>query len=234
MEEALRFFRAFEVWIYLLLGLGGLLYIRKFIVSWQELRESGFGLERDNAQARLNNAAIVLVLLLTMAVTEFVLVSFVAPSVPGSTPIPTPTLNLLATATSTLPPVAAQGEPAESTALPPVEESFGASGCLEGQINISSPVDGQSVNGVVEIIGTANIPNFGFYKIELRRPDELTWQTLQAGNNVVTAAKLGDWDSRRLTPGEYELGLVVVDNQARLSPPCVVLVSVTVTPLTTP
>ena len=84
MEEALRFFRAFELWIYLLLGLGGLFYLRRFILAWQELRGAVFGLERESAQARLNQAASVLVLLLTMAVTEFFLVSFVAPSMPGA------------------------------------------------------------------------------------------------------------------------------------------------------
>jgi hypothetical protein len=238
MEEALSFFRAFELWIYILLGLGGLIYIRKFILSWQELREAGFGLERDSAQARLNQAAIILVLLLTMAVSEFVLVSFVAPSVPGATPIPTPTLNLLATATSTLPAGTSgtSGTPADSAsdlATAPAEAAFADTGCVPGQIEINNPSKDQDVNGVVEILGTANITNFGFYKIEMKRPDELTWQTLQAGNQVVQGGKLGDWDTRRLTPGEYQLGLVVVDNQARLSPACVMQVRVSVSPFTT-
>jgi len=68
----------------------------------------------------------------------------------------------------------------------------------------------------------------------LKRPDELVWQTLQAGNRPVQGNKLGDWDTRRLIPGEYQLGLVVVDNQARLAPPCVVQVRVSVSPFTTP
>ncbi len=93
MEEALRFFRAYEVWIYLLLAVGGLFYARKFILAWQELRDAAFGLERDHAQARLNQAASILVLLLAMAITEVVLVSFIAPAVPGAVPLPTSTLN---------------------------------------------------------------------------------------------------------------------------------------------
>jgi len=104
MIEALRLFRAYEVWIYLLLGLGALYFVRKFILAWQELRDSGFGLERENAQLRLNQAAGFLVLLLAMAISEFVLVSFIAPSVPGAIPLPTPTLDLLASPTTTLPP----------------------------------------------------------------------------------------------------------------------------------
>ena len=234
MEEALSFFRAFELWIYLLLGLGGLIYTRKFVLSWQELREAGFGLERDNAQSRLNQAAVIMVLLLTMAVAEFVLVSFVAPAVPGATPLPTPTLDLLATATTTLPAVTPMTVETPEAVAAPAEAEFAATGCIPGQIEINSPGNNQDVNGVVEVLGTANIPNFGFYKIELKRPDELTWLTLQAGNRAVEGGKLGDWDTRRLTPGEYQLGLVVVDNQARLSPPCIVQVRVSLTPFTTP
>lgn len=54
MEEALGFFRALEMWIYLLLGLWGLIIIRKFVLAWQELRGATFGLERENAEGRLN------------------------------------------------------------------------------------------------------------------------------------------------------------------------------------
>jgi hypothetical protein len=142
-------------------------------------------------------------------------------------------LNLLATATSTLPATTPIAGAATEAAAPPPEGAFSESGCVPGQIEINNPATGQDVNGVVEILGTADIENFGFYKLELKRPDELTWQTLQAGNRVVQAGKLGDWDTRRLNPGEYQLGLVVVDNQARLSAPCVVQVSVSLSPFTT-
>jgi hypothetical protein len=251
MEEGLRFFRAFEVWIYLLLGLVGLYFVRKFVLAWQELRDAGFGLERDNAQARLNQSAVILVLLLMLAVSEFVLVTFVAPTVPGVYELPTPTLSLLSTATLTLSapttsaPIGtapAEGETLEAGAYPAPDEAAVAAGevptaavaaaativtgCVPGQIEISSPQNGQEVSGIVAILGSADIPNFGFYKLEMKLPDDLNWLTLQAGNIVIQQGKLGDWDTRRLPPGEYQLGLVVVDNQARLSAPCVVQVRV--------
>lgn len=234
MEEALRFFRAFEVWIYLLLGLGGLFYIRKFTLAWNELREAAFGLERESAQSRLNQAASVLVILLSMALMEFVLVSYVAPAVPGANPLFTPTLDLLATPTTTLPaltPTLEGGTPTP-TAAPIV--SPGANGCIPGQIEIASPKMGDEVKGIVEVIGTTDIPNFGFYKYEMRLPDDPVWATIQAGNTVIKNSKLGDWDTRRLNPGEYELGLVVVDNQAQSYPPCIVRVRVVPAPQDTP
>jgi hypothetical protein len=225
MEEALRFFRAYEIWIYLFLGLWGLYFIRKFILAWNELREAIFGLERENAQGRLNRASGLLVLLLMIAVTEFILVTFIAPAFPEANPLSTPTIALLENATLTLPAVISGTSVVESTSGA-VTLLAQPSGCVPGQIEIISPQNGQDVSGVVEVVGTANLANFGFYKFEIKRPDETVWLTIQAGNSAITAGKLGDWDTSRLTPGEYQLGLVVVDNQAQASDPCVILVTV--------
>jgi hypothetical protein len=96
------------------------------------------------------------------------------------------------------------------------------------------PESGSEVSGVIEVVGTADIPNFGFYKFEIKRPDETVWLTIQAGNTNVRSGKLGDWDTTRLTPGEYQLALVVVDNQAKASEPCVVQLRVGLPPEITP
>ncbi len=227
MEEALSFFRAFETWIYLFFGLWGLIFIRRFFTAWQELRGATFGLERDKAQSRLNQSASMLVLLLSLSVAVFVLVSFVAPAMPESNLFPTATIDLLATATTTL----AAGEEGQVTlpaseAGPAQTQATSPPGCIPGQIEITSPTNLQEVSGTVEITGSANIPNFGFYKFEIKRPDESIWLTIQAGNSVVINSKLGDWDTARLTPGEYQLGLVVVDNQAQASTACIIQVRV--------
>lgn len=229
MEEALRFFRAYEVWVYLLLALGGLIYVRKFILAWGELRGAGFGLERDSAQARLNQAAAALVLLLTMAITEFVLVSFIAPTVPGAIPILTPTLDLLATPTTTLPPVTQQpGETAlpDTTPITPTQVVAGT-GCIPDQIFIAYPQEGDEITGAVEISGTVDIPNFGFYKLEMKRPEETSWLTILAGNQIRRQEVLGIWNTSLLPPGYHQLGLVVTDNQGNSNPPCVAQVRVT-------
>lgn len=225
MEEALRFSRAYELWIYLFLGLWGLYFIRKFILAWDELREAVFGLERENAQGRLNRAAGFLVLLLMFAVAEFILVTFISPAFPAVSAQSTPKLDLLASATTTLP----LQTPGTQSSLPVIETQSGvdtSAGCIPGQLEILSPQNGQDISALVEVVGTASIPNFGFYKFEIKRPDESIWLTIQAGNSAVVAGKLGDWDTSRLTPGEYQLGLVVVDNEANSSPSCTILVRV--------
>jgi hypothetical protein len=234
MEQAFAFFRNFEIWIYILLGLGILLALRKFIMAWQELRGAAFGLERDNAQARLNQSSSVLVLLITMVVAEFVMVSFIVPAFPGAMPPLTPTLDLLTTPTVTL--GAATGEtttpPSAPTAVPGTEQTP-ESGCIPGKVQIDSPSAGSEVSGLVGVIGTVNIENFGFYKIESRKPDDATWSILLAGNQPVTGGALGTWDTRRLTPGEYQISIVPVDTEARTLPRCAVNVFVTAPPLET-
>ena len=220
MDEAIRFFRAYEPWIYVILGLGGLFYLRKFILAWRELHVAAFGLERENAQARLNSSAIMLV---------FILVYFIGPSMSAATPLPSPTLSILTTNTTTLVPATTQTSVGE-IGTPIFTENASQNGCIPGQIVVSSPKDGEIVRGVVEIIGTANIENFGFYKLGLKRPDESLWATIQAGNQIKINEKLGDWDTRQLIPGVYQMSLVVVDNEAKASQPCAVQVNVT-TPL---
>lgn len=227
MEEAIRFFRAYEVWIYLLLGLGVLIYIRKFIVAWQELREAAFGLERESAQARLNQSATMLAMLIALAVSEFFLVSFVAPTMPGAVPLLTPTLDLLATTTSTLPPEepGITGTPLAGTPSPAISPAV-AEGCIPGQIMITSPQDGSEIGGVVTITGTASIPSFGFFKLEMKRVEESNWLTILAGNEVKVDATLGAWNTSLLSPGDHQLSLVVTDNQGQPQPPCIVQVRV--------
>lgn len=229
MEEALRFFRAYEFWIYILLALGGLIYIRKFILAWEELRGAAFGLEREAAQSRLNHAASMLVLLLSMIIAVFFMVTFIAPTVPGATPLLTPTLDLLATSTATLP-VTASGttEAEEMVANPtqPTVEPTGGEGCIPGQVMLSSPQDGSEVSEVITLTGTARVQNFGFYKYEVKRPGDAIWLTIQAGREAVVDGEIGQWDTRTLLTGEYLLRLVVMDNQGNSLSPCNVKVYV--------
>lgn len=223
MEEALRFFRAYEYWIYILLALGGLIYIRKFILAWDELRGAAFGLEREAAQSRLNHAASMLVLLLTMVIAVFVMVTFVAPTIPGATPLLTPTLDLLATTTATLPVTVSGTLEAEEMVVdptPPTVEPAGGEGCIPGQVMLSSPQDGSEVSEVITLTGTAQIQNFGFYKYEVKRPGDPIWLTIQAGRETVVESELGQWDTRTLSTGEYLLRLVVTDNQGNSLSPC--------------
>ncbi len=231
MQEALRFFQAYEIWIYILLGSVGILYLRKFFAAWQELQGAVFGLERENAQGRLNQAASILILVFSLMAAEFLLTSFILPSLPQTTLLFTPTVNLLTTPTSTIEAAemgqAMMGLATQATTTSgDLLSSTSSSQCIAGQIFISSPQNGSEVRGIVEINGSANIPNFGFYKIEMRRADEADWLTILAGNQIQPDGLLGTWNTVLLSPAVYQLRLVVVDNQGVASPPCEIQLSV--------
>ncbi len=227
MEEIVRYFREYAIWIYLLLGIFAIFQIRKFAVAWEELRNAAFGMERDRAQERLNQHAWMLLLILMMTVAEFTLVSFVAPTMPGAMPLPSPTLDLRATATSVLSlDIFDQFLP---TQIPPTPtEPVAGQGCTPGQVVLTAPKDGSQVSGVVSVEGIADIPNFGFYKYEVARPGETIWLSIVAGENVVQNGKLGEWVTTMLPPGEYMLRLIVVDSQGVAMPACVIQVNVVV------
>jgi hypothetical protein len=221
MGEILRFFKENEIFIYLILGIFGLWQMRQFGSAWRELRTSAFGLERKSAQARLNRVTYLLVMIFMMGVAEFILVSFVAPIVPSSSPLITPTLDLLATPTALL---GIESSPVESTEVPTNENA--TSICVPDQIEIVSPQDDDTIHDIVEIRGSADIPNFAFYKFEMTVANETSWLTIQAGETITNSGRLGYWDTSRLTPGEYDLRLIVVDNQGNPSEPCVIRVRV--------
>ena len=216
MPSLLSFFKDNEVFIYIFLGILAVWYLRKFIIAWDALRSAAFGLEQESARGRLNWSAMMLLLLLILLVVEFGVVSFIVPAVPEASPLLTPTLDVLVTTDSEAD--ATQAELASP--LPNLQVS--ESGCVSGMVDIISPEANDSVGDVVEITGSANIPNFGFYKFETSSVDDPTWLTIQAGDVPVEDGLLGYWDTSRLSTGDYILRLIVTDNQGTASIPCLI------------
>src|SRR4030042_1913347 len=67
-------------------------------------------------------------------------------------------------------------------------------------------------SGEAEIRGTANIPNFGFYRYEYRAlASGSAWRAIGAGDTPVVDGLLGVWDTRLVLPGDYAFRLVVAD-----------------------
>ena len=221
MYEILRYLRDLEYLIYIVLGSLAVWQLWKFYVAWDELRAAAFGLEKESAQLRLNRSAALLVVLLFLGTTEFGLVSFIIPSMPGVNPIPTPTIDLLATSTPTLQPVSTSEQPL-STVMPPPGNGGLPTGCIENEVMIIYPESNSTVNGIVEVEGTVDIENFGFYKFEISPVDTNNWLTIQAGDQPKVDDVLGFWDTTQLEAGNYFLRLVVVDNQGIPLEPCAV------------
>jgi len=219
MNEILRYLKDLEYLIYLVLGAFTIWQLRKFFYSWEELRAAAFGLEKESAQLRLNRSAALLVVLLFLATAEFGLVSFIIPAMPEVEPLPTATLDLLATPTTTLA-VASESAVPEETALPGT--AIIQSGCIPEQVMISFPENNATVRDIVEVEGSVNIPDFGFYKFEISRGESDNWLTIQAGDTHREEEMLGFWDTTQLEQDNYYLRLVVIDNQGISLDPCIV------------
>lgn len=251
MEELLPFLQKYEIWIYILLGVVALFPFQKLILAWKMWQESVFGLEREIAQRRFTTALTVLSLLVVLIFLEFFTVSFVAPGYPKVFAVLTPTMDLLATPTTTLS-APVQTVPAETlvssasnqtsltdlTALPSGDQPTGEAtlsgtpqasqeGCTTGQIEWSFPKAGQEISETVELKGTVNVPNLGFYKYEFSRMGDDTWTTIAAGNQAKVDGQIGFWNTGALDQGDYRLRLVVADNQNKLFPACIITVRVT-------
>ena len=219
MNEILRYLKDLEYLIYLVLGAFTIWQLRKFFYSWEELRAAAFGLEKESAQLRLNRSAALLVVLLFLATAEFGLVSFIIPAMPEVEPLPTATLDLLATPTTTLA-VASESAVPEETALPGT--AIIQSGCIPEQVMISFPENNATVRDIVEVEGSVNIPDCGFYKFEISRGESDNWLTIQAGDTPREEEMLGFWDTTQLEQDNYYLRLVVIDNQGISLDPCIV------------
>jgi hypothetical protein len=84
------------------------------------------------------------------------------------------------------------------------------------------------LQGSVEVRGTVDVSNFGFYKIEYARAEEELWLTIQAGRNIVRDGVLVEaWDTSRLPTGGYVLQLIVINNAGQELEPCRIPVRIT-------
>jgi hypothetical protein len=211
MAEALLFFERYEAVLYFALGLGAIVYGWRFYTAWSHLRGAVFGLEQVAAQRQLKRATLALIIILMAGVFVFSVVSFL-PSVAPAAIFATPNGTLIADSSG----VSSNTTP---TNFPTV--AVDSEACVEGEIDITSPVAGETLQGETVVVGTVNVENFGFYKIEVARAEESLWLTVQAGRSLVVDGELlQNWDTSILQPGDYVLQLLVTDNNGGEFPPC--------------
>lgn len=222
MVEFYKFLDTYEALMYIVLAIGGMFSFRWLWRSWREWRIAVFSLEREFSARRLGRSTAISVLILILFCSIFSVTSFVIPGLPADAFLATSTLDFISTPTGTLSP-----ELLTQFANAPAGTSVpNTAGCVANQINITYPQAGIEISGAIELTGTVNIPNFGFYKYEVAPAGSDTWATIAAGRVVVNEGSLGRWDTTALTPGDYQLRLVVIDNQGAILPACIVPVRV--------
>lgn len=228
MDVLLQYLQDYQILIYVVLGIGGIIVLRNVLKAWREWRNAFFGLERESARQKASSSMTILLTIMILAVAEFFLVSFYLPNQPKELALATPTIDLLATPTVTLPSgtkMATTPTRVDGTTTSVVEE-----GCTPGKIQWVFPQNGGQLKGTVELKGIVNVPNLGFYKYEFSSVGSNTWVTIAAGNSEsykLADQKLGGaWNTAQLVPGDYRLRLVVSDNQNQIFPACVITIRI--------
>jgi hypothetical protein len=218
-----QFLGTYEVLIYFVLAIGAAFGLRWSWRAWNEWRHARYSLEREFALRRLGQAVAALMLVVGLFCLELFTATFAVPGLPASVVLPTGTLDVFATPTGTI-----SAELATQLALTPRPEQGGGTGqgCIADKIEITSPKAGSEIQGTVDIVGSANVTDFGFYKYEVAPRGSDTWGTISAGRDKVKNGSLGQWDTTALAPGDYSLRLVVSDNQGRALPACVIQIRI--------
>lgn len=249
MTVLLQFIADNAAWIYGACALIALWHLRVVFRARRERKQAVFALEREAALQRVyHTLGIALALLATIGITYFisnVLLEAIKPLAeegirstptivlptlsaqeveltPSPTPTPTrplptprprPTLRPLPT-----PPPEPTPSPAPAVVAP---------NCPNPSARLISPGQNQTISGSVPIIGTANIPNMQYYKLEFRPAGSSADYSYIGGQNAPADGTLTVWNTAPLPDGVYTLRLVVVDHTGNYPPPCEVSVIVT-------
>ena len=238
MLELFHFLVDYQIWIYVILGVLALVYLGKLISAWRERYATIFGLEREDAQRRLNSALAIFILLLLLIGAEFVLVTFVIPEWPlvMMTPVPTVTevaeedltvINRQSGSSSGIT-IVATPDGAGAVNIPEAPSGRTTSGgCIPGQLEWLSPVSGDVISGSYTLEATVNVQDMAFYNWAFSRvEDQSTWQTLSAGNLPLVEGTLGLWATSQVANGDYVLRLTVYDLNNQELPSCDIYIRV--------
>jgi len=224
LVEVYRFLKAAEIWIYVVLGFIVFLILRKLFNAIREYRGALFGMERARIKHRIIQQISSLSILFILILSEFLIVSYTHVALPSLAFSPTPTLDLSPTETP-IDAVELANSGFNETVLPWDAGGGDMGGCIPNQVEWLEPGQDGEIRGKVELKGTININDFGFYKYEYSQ-DNTLWNTIQAGNTLVTNGTLGFWDTSSLPPGDYFLRLVVTNNKGEAKQPCQISVKI--------
>ncbi len=221
MTAVIRFIIDIEGWIYFFAIIGIIINIFRMVIFVQKWRVSQFGLEREIARKKIITSITTIALLAFLILAELFFTSYSSAKLLSMEALATPTIDVMATPTVPF----NLGQTGQDQAPDSFTETSTpeAGGCIPEQLEWISPQADDEIRGVIQLIGTVNVTNLGFYKYEYKALSAQDWTTIAGGNVSVIEGELGgSWDTENVIPGDYQLRLVVTDNQAVELPACVI------------
>jgi hypothetical protein len=247
MDRVLRVIADYQWWLYGLLALLVLFYLRRAFLARRQGARSIFKLEQEQARGRYLRSVVVTIIILVILAAVFGTTNLLIPSLqrtpeptatvttgPLSEPTltttpPPPTITPTVTATRVLPTRAVMptGTPQSPTTPTPLVRP---PSCPNPGARITSPGMNQAVIGDVSVRGSASISDFHYFKIEVApgpNPVDGQWTVVGELHYIaVEGGVLETFNSGAYPPGIYTLRLVVVDRTGNFPDPCRVTVTV--------
>ncbi|MCB9454991.1 MAG: LysM peptidoglycan-binding domain-containing protein [Anaerolineaceae bacterium] len=95
-------------------------------------------------------------------------------------------------------------------------------GCTYEGARITNLSAGQTVSGLITLVGSATVNDFWYYKIEIRPNYADVYNFYSRSETSVTAGTLGVLDTRRFDPEVYWVRLTVLANSSEVIPTCTI------------
>jgi hypothetical protein len=237
--QLLNFISSIALLLYAAVALIVLFAIRSWWLAQHERRRTIYGLEKEVAGERALRALVIALLAMAMGTLVYFADTNAVPVPAAPQRSPTPNLALFITPTATVPPpsptpapptptplrggqpagastptITAPGLRATSTSPPSPPTPVPVSpACPNPQARIVAPGDNSHLNGVVNIVGSASIANFQYYKIEYGAGEHPSnWNVIgDLRRNQVSEGVLQTFNAAAFPPGVYYLRLTVVD-----------------------
>jgi hypothetical protein len=238
MPTLVKLIADYAIWLYVFLGLVALYFSRAYAVARRERENAIFTLERESATGRMVQALIGFLVTIIIIGGVFYTSQTLVEEIPLPEATPTPTALIVLPPSPTPPPLLPTPTPTDTPrprpTLPPIETITSTleiplgvpANCPNPGVRISEPGTNATVSGVIQIIGSANIPNFWYYKFEFRGNGFGDWTFIQRFDIPISGGILGAWDTNSVPSGDYEFRLVVVDKTGNYPEPCTLLLSV--------
>ncbi len=221
MAAVIQFFIDLEGWVYLVAGLVIIIFTGRLIHFIQKWKLAQFGLEREIARKKIMTSVTTLILCLVLIIAELFFTSYASAALVSMRELATPTISF--EPTPTVPFNLGGASSTAGDASVEIASTAETSGCIPGQLEWISPAANDEVRGTVQLIGTVNVVNMGFFTYEFRSATTESWTTIAGGNTTVIENDLGgSWDTASIIPGDYLLRLVVSDNQGVNLPACII------------
>ena len=238
MMTLVKLVSEYYIWLIGACILGILSYIGRAIMAHREKSRAIFTLEKEAAAStRIRSIGMAFVLLILGGAIYFTAI-YLEPNLDLETeteatptvllqPTPTPTTGTPTATPTPRPTRTPRPTPTPEVTPTPTPEPVVLPNCPNPGVRLTNPTVNAVLKGVVEITGSADIDNFGYYKFEFKSEGATEWSFIQRFEDRVVDGILGTWPIPPSLPaGACTFRLVVVDKTGNYPEPCEVQVTI--------